>query len=298
MTGQPQAIEVSRLFDAPPARVFAAWSTGERIARWFSPEGCSVPKAEVDLRAGGVFAVTMRLPNGQDSLCRGAFDEVRAPEFLAFTMEVEMGGAARFKVRTRVEFTAVGAQTRMLVRQAYELYDTAFAAAPEGAREGWRTTLDKLAREIARAVEATHGAFTIRRDLPHPPAAVYRAFTDPQAKARWFAGGDDMTRIAEEMDVVVGGREIVTARWKSGMVTSFEAIYLDVVPDARLVYAYNLLRDAQKISVSLATVEIEEIPGGARLKITEQGAFLDGYEDNGAREHGTKILVERLAATL
>jgi uncharacterized protein YndB with AHSA1/START domain len=298
VTGQPDAIEISRVFDASPARVFAAWSTGERIARWFSPEGCSVPQAEIDFRAGGVFAVTMRLPDGQDSFCRGAFDEIRSPDHLAFTMEVAMGGAARFKVRTAVDFVAEGAQTRMIVRQSYELYDAAYAAAPAGAREGWRTTLDKLAREIASGVEATHGAFTIRRDLPHPPAVVYRAFTDPQAKARWFASGDGMTRIESEMNVVVGGREIAKARWKSGMVTSFEALYLDVVPDARLVYAYTLHKDEQKISVSLATVEIEAIPGGARLKITEQGVFLDGYEDNGAREHGTKALVEKLASTL
>ena len=52
---KPEPIEISRLFDASPARVFAAWATGERVARWFSPEGCSVPKAEIDFRPGGVF---------------------------------------------------------------------------------------------------------------------------------------------------------------------------------------------------------------------------------------------------
>jgi len=31
------------------------------------------------------------------------------------------------------------------------------------------------------------------------------------------------------------------------------------------------------------------------LVLREDGAFLDGYDDNGAREHGTKGLVENLA---
>ena len=300
MTKPPESIEISRLFDAPRERVFAAWSTAERVARWFSPADCSVPKAEVDFRPGGMFAVTMRLPDGQLSLCRGAFDEVTPPTRLGFTMEVEMGGAVRFKVRTTVNFLSEGAQTRMTVRQSYQLYDAEFAGAPAGAREGWRTTLDKLVRELARgdAAAATHGVFSILRDFPHPPAALYRAFADEQAKARWFAGGDDWTLIQREMDVRVGGREIAKGRWKSGMVTCFEALYLDIVPGERLVYAYTMFLDERKISVSLATVEISALPAGARLKITEQGAFLDGYEDKGAREHGTRALVEKIATTL
>jgi uncharacterized protein YndB with AHSA1/START domain len=295
----PAPIEISRVFDAPRERVFAAWSTSERVARWFSPEGCSVPHAEIDLRPGGVFAVVMRLPDGQDSLCRGAFDEVTPPSRLAFTMEVEMGGKARFRVHTVVDFVAEGEQTRMIVRQDYVLRDADFAAAPAGATEGWRTTLDKLARELARAATpATHGSFTISRDFPQSPAAVYRAFADPAAKARWFGGGDDWTPIQREMDVRVGGREIAKGRWASGMVTRFEAIYLDVEPDERLVYAYSMHLNEQKISVSLATVEIHAAAGGSRLRVTEQGVFLNGYEDNGSREHGTRELVERMARTI
>jgi len=295
---KPEPIEISRLFDASPARVFAAWATGERVARWFSPEGCSVPKAEIEFRPGGVFAVVMRMPNGEDNLCQGAFEEVTPPSRLAFTMQVEMGGKPRFRVHTLVDFAAEGEKTRMTVRQSYDLLDADYAAAPAGAREGWRTTLDKLAQEIARAeAPASHGMFSIVREFPQPPAALYRAFADPKAKARWFAN-DEWTPIAREMDLRVGGREVVKGLWKSGMVTTFDAVYLDVVPGERLVYAYSLLIDARKISVSLATVEIAATPGGSRLKITEQGVFLDGYEDNGAREHGTRELVERIAATL
>ena len=34
------------------------------------------------------------------------------------------------------------------------------------------------------------------------------------------------------------------------------------------------------------------------LKITEQGAFLDGYDDAGSREHGTGHLLDALGASL
>jgi uncharacterized protein YndB with AHSA1/START domain len=295
----PESIEISRLFDASRERVFAAWSSAERVARWFSPEGCGVARAEVEFRAGGVFAVVMRLPDGQNSLCRGAFEEVTPPSRLAFVMEVEMGGKARFRVHTVVDFAAEGDKTRMTVRQSYDLYDADYAGAPAGAREGWRTTLDKFAREVAGVeAPATHGVFTVARDFPHPPAALYRAFADPQAKARWFTGDDEWTPIEREMDLRAGGREIAKGRWRGGMVTSFEAIYLDIVPEARLVYAYTMHLDERKISASLATVEIASAPGGSRLTITEQGVFFNGYKDNGARERGTRELVERIARTL
>jgi uncharacterized protein YndB with AHSA1/START domain len=100
------------------------------------------------------------------------------------------------------------------------------------------------------------------------------------------------------MDVRPGGRERLKGRWTSGTVTTFDAIYLDVVPDTRLVYAYEMHMDERKISVSLATIEIEPAGSGTRLVLTEQGAFLDGYDDAGSRERGTALLLDRLGAAL
>jgi hypothetical protein len=39
-------------------------------------------------------------------------------------------------------------------------------------------------------------------------------------------------------------------------------------------------------------------PGHATLKVTEQGAFLDGYDDAGSRERGTGFLLDKLGASL
>jgi hypothetical protein len=57
--------------------------------------------------------------------------------------------------------------------------------------------------------------------------------------------------------------------------------------------------DERKISVSLATLEIEPVkPGRTKLKVCEQGAFLDGYDDADKREHGTGDLLDKLGASL
>jgi hypothetical protein len=39
-------------------------------------------------------------------------------------------------------------------------------------------------------------------------------------------------------------------------------------------------------------------PARSTLKVTEQGAFLDGYDGAGSREHGTGYVLEGLGASL
>lgn len=140
--------------------------------------------------------------------------------------------------------------------------------------------------------------FSIERTYPASPSQVYRALSDPAAKAKWFAASKEMTVLVREMDLRVGGRELVKGRWASGMVSTFDAVYHDIVPNERLIYTYNLYLDDRKISVSLATLELSKAGSQTKLKMTEQGAFLDGYDDAGAREHGTNLLLDALGAAL
>jgi uncharacterized protein YndB with AHSA1/START domain len=295
---------VSRTFAAPRLLVFKAWSTAEHMKRWFSPEGFTVPEAEIDFRPGGTCAICMRSPEGQDMWSRGKYIEVSPPDRLVFTSEVANGMIPAFTAHTTVTFEDEGTGTRMTVRQVYDIHDENFRFAIEGASEGWRTTLDKLQAEIARlqtrrpARSVVHAMFTLERTYDASPSRVFRALSDRAAKARWFEGGAGYTLLERDMDVRPGGREHVKGRWDSGMVSTFDATYYDVVPDKRLVYAYEMHLNEQKISVSLATMELHEAGSGTRLVVTEQGAFLDGYDDAGSREKGTGFLLDRLGASL
>jgi hypothetical protein len=56
--------------------------------------------------------------------------------------------------------------------------------------------------------------------------------------------------------------------------------------------------DDKKISVSLATMQLTENNEKTTLMVTEQGAFLDGYDDAGSRELGTSHLLDALGASL
>jgi len=57
-------------------------------------------------------------------------------------------------------------------------------------------------------------------------------------------------------------------------------------------------QDDKRISVSLATIEFKPEGAGTRLIITEQGVFLDDYDDAGSREAGTRWLLEKIEVAL
>ncbi|HKC51945.1 MAG TPA: SRPBCC family protein [Myxococcota bacterium] len=145
---------------------------------------------------------------------------------------------------------------------------------------------------------ANHASFSIERAYAASPGRVFAAWAQVEAKLQWFSGTGEWKELEREFDFRVGGRERLVGKWPDGMVTAFDGWYHDIVPDRRIVYTYDMRLDAKRISVSLATVELEPVGAGTRLRFTEQAAFLDGYDDSGSRERGTAGQLERLGALL
>jgi len=144
----------------------------------------------------------------------------------------------------------------------------------------------------------THATFVIERDFPHPPAKVFNAFADPASKAQWFGGPDEWNKSNNTFDFRVGGKESVSGGPPEGPVHHYNAEYWDIVPDERIVSSYQMHIDETRISVSLATIEFKPTAAGTTFVLTEQGFFLDGYDDAGERERGTRELLCQLETYL
>jgi uncharacterized protein YndB with AHSA1/START domain len=140
-----------------------------------------------------------------------------------------------------------------------------------------------------------HATFVIERIYHASPQRVFDAWADPAAKTQWF-GPPDKPKDAYTLEFRVGGREHLAIPMPDGPLYSFDALYQDIVPGQRIVYTYDMHRDKQRISVSVATVEIEPDGARTRLTLTEQGVFLDGLDEPSAREHGTNVLMDTLGA--
>jgi len=138
---------------------------------------------------------------------------------------------------------------------------------------------------------ATHDTFVVERVYEVKPDRVFTAWSDSTTKSQWFAKAD-------EFDFRVGGRESNKGGPPGGPVYSFNARYEEIVPNQRIVYSYTMDLDETRISVSVTTVEFKQEETGTRLIFTEQGAFLDGHDSSEAREHGTKIMLDKLGELL
>ncbi len=138
-----------------------------------------------------------------------------------------------------------------------------------------------------------HDTFVIDRHFAAPPARVYQAFADPEAKAKWFGGPEEKRSV----DFREGGRETMISDL-DGTEMGFYATYTDIVPDERIVYTYEMTMGGERISVSVATVEVTAVDGGTDLRITEQGVYLDGLDQPAGRRHGTELLLDSLGETL
>jgi uncharacterized protein YndB with AHSA1/START domain len=144
----------------------------------------------------------------------------------------------------------------------------------------------------------TQASFTLERTYPAGVARVWKALSDPASKKKWFEPPETWERDEHTMDFRAGGRETSVGGPKGGPVIKFEALYYDIVPHERIVYSYDMLVDDARISVSLATFQLQADGEGTRLTLTEHGAYLDGSDDGSERKRGTGGLLDKLGAYL
>lgn len=145
-TSNPGDLVITRIFKAPPALVFAAWTEPEHLAHWSGPEGFTTPHHEMDMRPGGRYRACLRSPEGVDHWVRGEYREIQPPARLVMThaWENEHGQPGPETLIT-ITFSEEGAgMTRMDFRQS----GFTSAESREGHQGGWSSSFDRLAAHL------------------------------------------------------------------------------------------------------------------------------------------------------
>jgi uncharacterized protein YndB with AHSA1/START domain len=133
---------LTRIIDAPPARVFDAWLKREEWQAWIGPEGvrCEVPLLEP--RVSGRYRVTMHLTGGQTIPVAGVFQIIDRPHRLAMTWGME-GDPSRQSLLT-ITFRKLGESTELTLRQE----GLGSASNRDDHCKGWNSALNKLVAHL------------------------------------------------------------------------------------------------------------------------------------------------------
>ena len=147
-----------------------------------------------------------------------------------------------------------------------------------------------------------HDGFTLERAYKASPARVFAAWASHDQKKKWFGVMEGWIEDINTMDFREGGEERTSGRFPNGMHSDFRNRYIEIIPDRRIVYAYEMFIDGRRISVSLASITLEPHGTGTKLTLIESGAYLVSFspdgDDNLNRRQGTSDILDELARYL
>jgi len=148
-------------------------------------------------------------------------------------------------------------------------------------------------------MKVLHDTFTLEREYKHPPAKLFKAWSNLETKMKWFGPPSGWTPEEQVFEFRVGGREIQAGKHGDGKRTKFDSTLYEIVADARIVNVYDMYVEGTRISTSLCTLELTASGAGTWLRYTEQGVYYDGNPEGAAsRKQGTAWLLGRIAEVL
>ncbi|HEX6844114.1 MAG TPA: SRPBCC family protein [Actinomycetota bacterium] len=229
-------ITITKMLDAPVDLVFRAWTEAEHLARWWGPEGFTVPSAECDAREGGALRIVMRAPDGQDFPMTGTFREVDPPRRLVIASEaLGDGGERLLEAVTTVSFVDHDGKCELTVHERGVALTPEAVAMLAGMELGMVQSLRKLDDLLTGAIDRQ---MALTRMLPAPVERVFEAWTAPEHLERWW-GPDGFTTTTQEIDIRPGGVWRFTMHGPDGVEYPNVIAFEEIVPNERLVYLHT-----------------------------------------------------------
>jgi uncharacterized protein YndB with AHSA1/START domain len=157
---------ITRVFHAPRALVFKAWTDPKHMAQWWGPHGFTNPVCEMDVRPGGAWRIVMRGPDGSEHPAKGVYREVVAPERLVLTIDHselseewhDAVNPSRDKGKgkpgvegiTTITFEEHDGKTTLTIRTRFESAAIRNGLVKLGMAEGWKQSLERLEAVVAK----------------------------------------------------------------------------------------------------------------------------------------------------
>lgn len=148
MTASSAGVEVRRLLDASPEKVFAAFAQQDLVAQWLRPSpDVRLTVLGFDFRLGGVYRFAYDVPDGRRMIVGGTFRTIEAPSRIVFSWLIEPPDEhAGIDSEVTVNIVPRGASTELTIRHA----NLDRVGADRRHEQGWRGALDLLEAQLRR----------------------------------------------------------------------------------------------------------------------------------------------------
>ncbi|MBX3531727.1 MAG: SRPBCC family protein [Rhizobiaceae bacterium] len=144
---------LERVFDAPPEKVFRAWTDPELLKQWFVPKPWKLASVDQDIRAGGKANIVMADPDGNEYPNMGVFLEVVPNRKIVTTDAFTEGWVPSGKPFMAAETTfepAPGGKTKYTARAMHWNAESKAEHEKMGFHEGWGAAADQLAELLKK----------------------------------------------------------------------------------------------------------------------------------------------------
>lgn len=146
--------------------------------------------------------------------------------------------------------------------------------------------------------DATPSLVELVHEFTAPPSRVFAAWSTPDALLRWGKPSDEWRMKITSFEFAQGKDQVSEFGPPGGPTFINRMRYHDIVQDERIVMAGSMSSADATIFVGVLTLEFVPSTRGCRLKLTEQGVFLDGNDSPENHVAGWNEMLERLQLEL
>jgi uncharacterized protein YndB with AHSA1/START domain len=197
-------IRITRVYDAPLALVWDAWTDLAHLSHWWGPRGFTITTTSKDLRAGGAWVFVMHGPDGTDFPNYHRYQEVVPRTRLVY----EHGATTaddKPMFHVSVDFRALGAsQSEIDIRMRMPSAEAAQQTREIIKKHGGNSTWDRLGEYLEHEVTKKE-VFVINRSFDAPIDTMFDMWSKAEHIAQWVPP-TGFTMEFKHADVRAGGK--------------------------------------------------------------------------------------------
>ena len=237
---KPNEIHLTRVYDAPVAVVWDAFTDPAQVAQWWGPRGFTLTTHSKDLRPGGFWIYTMHGPDGVDYPNKALYHEVEKHSKLVYDHGGNDDRPPLFRVT--VLFSESDGKTTMDMTMTLSSAEKAAATRKFIKEVGGNSTWDRLA-EYLDETENGKDSFVINRSFEAPIGVVFDMWTDPGHLSRWQPPTGFAMKILRA-DFREGGSCFFRMSNGEGITFHGRFDYREIVRPCRIVYLQQFCDEA------------------------------------------------------